>query len=51
MDWNIFKVETWIEEGADLEHGSQPLRPTTALRLIGYGLSLLYVPVAKQVAE
>lgn len=35
----------------NLEHGSQPLRPTTMLRLTGYTLPLLNFPCTKQVAE
>lgn len=35
----------------DLEHGSQPLRPTAALMLTGYGFSFPYFPWAWQVAE
>lgn len=35
----------------NLAHGSQPLNPTTALKLGGYELPFEYFPAAKQVAE
>lgn len=36
---------------SNFEQGSQPLSPTTALNLAGYGLPFPYFPWAKQVAE
>ena len=35
----------------NLEHGSQPLRPTTALRLTRYGLPFAYCRKTWHVAE
>lgn len=35
----------------NFEQGSQPLSPTTALKLAGYVLPFVYFPRAKQVAE
>lgn len=34
-----------------LDPGSQPLNPTTALMLRGYGMPFAYLPIAKHVAE
>ena len=34
-----------------LDPGSQPLSPTTVLKLRGYGMPFPYLPMAKQVEE
>ena len=36
---------------SNFEQGSQPLSPTTALKLVGYGFPFPNFPLAKQVAE
>jgi hypothetical protein len=43
----------WVRQivDANFEQGSQPLKPTTALNLAGYGLPFPYFPWVKQDAE